>query len=972
MSLTLPSGRLPVSFLAGVGAEGSGRMGGPSSERRLPDTLLHPSSAVLGSYPPPQLLPQLHQGESFGQRSPVSTGERGNRASPLFSRLLFESLRGHEGLGRLAPYYRSLHTEPSGNLHFLSYGDTSVGSEIGSSIGLDGLGGSSRCIPPDSSTPRISEVSEVCDGRRDFPVQGPPLRPHNLSTGLHQGHGSCIGNDASLRVPNASVPGRLAHPGIIPGGSNQGEGLPSSLMLDVRYQNKFQEVAIGTDADSDVPRDEDSIYSFEGFANPREDSEVFLTDRRIQILSGAARKLMAEPSGTDVFPFSPRPGVSSENEVPSTPFGTAMGLHGRQSDDILERLLPGRSSVVVRRVKSDPRGTTGVGRARDTPLLRCVRSGLGRNSGQTSSFRPLVSRGGPSIDKCPRTDSSSEGHSELQATPPVSQSSTLLRQFNSSFVSQEIRRDPLLHTELNSSGDPSRMRSPVNYSDAAICGRGSKCDGRCLEQKEPGSGLRMDPVSTSFSGHSKTMASKYRSFCYQSKPQTSSVFFTSSGPGSSGNGCDATELERHGSICVPSILHDIPGSSEIETIHQLSDNSHSPILASEAMVRGTPGAPSGGPSSSSYENRPPEAAPFQQAPSEPPRLRADCLESLKLSAKHIGLSSAVAEQLALCRRKSTRINYQAKWASYRTWCRAKGHSISRPSIAKIADYLLFLRKKKFLSAAAIAGHRSMLSAVFRYTFPEISSSTVLKDLIRSFKVERPMVPSHAPPWDLAKVLGFLSSSAFEPLEQASLRELTKKVLFLVSLATAKRVGELQAVSKKVSFSGNDIHLSYLPEFIAKTESESNPLPRSFVVKSLGDFVGNLHEELLLCPVRALRIYLSRTGNLKPHPRSLFVSPKVTYKSLSKNAISFFLREVISQAYSSGSDPGPSVRPRAHSIRGMATSTSFLRNFSVSSVLAAACWKTSTVFTSFYLKDVQFSHSDGFGLGPFVAANNIVN
>ena len=235
-----------------------------------------------------------------------------------------------------------------------------------------------------------------------------------------------------------------------------------------------------------------------------------------------------------------------------------------------------------------------------------------------------------------------------------------------------------------------------------------------------------------------------------------------------------------------------------------------------------------------------------------------------------------------------------------------------------------------------------------------------------------MVPSHAPPWDLAKVLSFLASSAFEPLEQVPLRELTKKVLFLISLATAKRVGELQAVSKNVSFAGNDVHLSYLPEFRAKTESEANPLPRSFVVKSLSDFVGNLQEELLLCPVRALRIYLSRTGNLKPHPRSLFVSPKITYRSISKNAVSFFLREVISQAYSSGPDPGPSVRARAHSIRGMATSTSFLRNFPVTSVLAAACWKSPTVFTSFYLKDIQFSHSDGFGLGPFVAANSVIN
>ena len=318
------------------------------------------------------------------------------------------------------------------------------------------------------------------------------------------------------------------------------------------------------------------------------------------------------------------------------------------------------------------------------------------------------------------------------------------------------------------------------------------------------------------------------------------------------------------------------------------------------------------------------------------------------------------------------MNYQAKWAAYRAWCRANGHSISRPSISKAADFLLFLRKKKFLSASNIAGYRCMLSAVFRFILPEISSSPILKDLIRSFRIERPLPSSRVPPWDLALVLRFLRSSSFEPLRRSSLRSLTKKTLFLLSLATARRVGELQAISKTVSFSGEDIFLSYLPEFLAKSESEANPLPRSFSVKSLNAFVGNLEDELLLCPVRALRLYLERTGQLQPHPRSLFVSPSMTYRPISKNAISFFLREVISEAYASEAGPGPSTSPRAHSIRGMATSVSFLRNASISKVMEAACWKSSTVFTSFYLKDVQFSFQDGFGLGPFVAANAIVS
>ena len=69
-----------------------------------------------------------------------------------------------------------------------------------------------------------------------------------------------------------------------------------------------------------------------------------------------------------------------------------------------------------------------------------------------------------------------------------------------------------------------------------------------------------------------------------------------------------------------------------------------------------------------------------------------------------------------------------------------------------------------------------------------------------------------PSWDLDKVLHYLMSSAYEPLESQGLCTLTKKTLFLVALATAKRVGELQALSRVVPSSGDDLALSYLPFF----------------------------------------------------------------------------------------------------------------------------------------------------------------
>ena len=226
----------------------------------------------------------------------------------------------------------------------------------------------------------------------------------------------------------------------------------------------------------------------------------------------------------------------------------------------------------------------------------------------------------------------------------------------------------------------------------------------------------------------------------------------------------------------------------------------------------------------------------------------------------------------------------------------------------------------------------MLAAVFKFKMPEIPTSPVLPDLVRSFKIEVPARPVRPTPWDLEVVLRFLRSSTFEPLSLLSLRSLTKKVLFLVSLAMARRVGELQALSRVVSFSSSGACLSYVPEFVAKTKSALKSLPRSFVINSPDDFAAGLDEELLLCPVRSLREYLKRTSSFVDRSRRLFLSPRSPSRAMSKNGISYLLHEVI---FVSGACKEDSAALRAHSIRGITTSSAFFKNWSVSSVLDAA-------------------------------------
>ena len=252
------------------------------------------------------------------------------------------------------------------------------------------------------------------------------------------------------------------------------------------------------------------------------------------------------------------------------------------------------------------------------------------------------------------------------------------------------------------------------------------------------------------------------------------------------------------------------------------------------MVPRAPGLGCGSSGGVTRSPRPSVSTPVGSASSRSHQASTSCLETLQRSTRAAGFSSGVASQVGLARRASSRTNYQLKWLTFRSWCCKKGHSISCPSVSKVADFLLWLHRCRGLSVSSIMGYRSILSAVFRFQLPELSSHPELRDLLRSFRLAAPCRPLRPPAWDLAAVLTYLNS-VFEPLRVASLRNLTKKVLFLLAPATAKHVGELQALSRLVSFVHVDACVSYAPEFVAKTVSLSNPIPRSFLVKSLSDF-----------------------------------------------------------------------------------------------------------------------------------------
>ena len=254
-----------------------------------------------------------------------------------------------------------------------------------------------------------------------------------------------------------------------------------------------------------------------------------------------------------------------------------------------------------------------------------------------------------------------------------------------------------------------------------------------------------------------------------------SLGYSSCGSTVSGHGRHDAVVGRSSGLCLPTFRPSASCAVEGSAIQGSGAHSCGSVLASAPLVSRPSGASGGCPSVPSTAEGSTQTAAFPPLPPEPPRASSDCVSSIERSARAFGFTSAVARQLARCRRASTRVNYQAKWSVFRAWCRRHGHSVSRPSVPKIASFLLYLRRSLSLSYSSIASYRSMLSGVFRFVFPELSSHFVLRDLC-SFRLQCPLSSSRVPPWDLSRVLSFLRGPLFEPLSSCSLRDLTRKVL----------------------------------------------------------------------------------------------------------------------------------------------------------------------------------------------------
>ncbi len=330
---------------------------------------------------------------------------------------------------------------------------------------------------------------------------------------------------------------------------------------------------------------------------------------------------------------------------------------------------------------------------------------------------------------------------------------------------------------------------------------------------------------------------------------------------------------------------------------------------------------------------------------EPP-----CVAPGRDAADLSGLPPAVVETIIQARAPSTRQTYALKWSLFATWCSSRREDPRRCTIGVVLSFLQERLERRLspstlkVYVAAIAAHHDAVDG------RSLGKHDLIVRFLKGARRMNPSRPPLVPSWDLSIVLAGLQRGPFEPLDSVELKFLSLKTVLLTALTSIKRVGDLQAfsVSEECLVFGpvySHVVLRPRPGYVPKVPTtpfrdqvvNMQALPSEEADPALA----------LLCPVRALRIYVTRTRSVRSSEQ-LFVchGGQQKGKAVSKQRLAHWIVEAVALAYQSQGEPCP-LGVRAHSTRSVASSHALAHGASLADICRAAGWATPNTFARFY-------------------------
>ena len=241
-------------------------------------------------------------------------------------------------------------------------------------------------------------------------------------------------------------------------------------------------------------------------------------------------------------------------------------------------------------------------------------------------------------------------------------------------------------------------------------------------------------------------------------------------------------MGESGRLCLPTRSHLGQSGGEVARHPIQEDHFDRPGVAKHALVLGS-GNHVQSISSEPSLSAQPSVTTLQSDPSQKcDKPESSCLAPRATAFKKQGFSKAVAERIEAPQRGSTRSVYEAKWTIFTKWCNTNQVDLRAPPVKSVADFLLYLFQDRKLQPSTIDGYRSAIADKLGNSPINISKDENLTHRLDSFHSDRPKGRRGIPSWNLSLVLH----------QEASLKHLTFKTVFLLALGSGKRRSEIHA------------------------------------------------------------------------------------------------------------------------------------------------------------------------------------
>ena len=856
-------------------------------------------------------------------------------------------------------------------------GNTSLHQKCRSAGRLCGLSGPDGCLSAHPSSQVLKKIPQIRHKRSGVSMVLPSIRLELQSTDIHDGDGSRDGgNKTEGQHVRLGLPGRLPAQRSEQGNSSHGVEFVSQTNQGIRLAGQHRQVHAGT-VSRFLPRRHAVSNQHQRGMSPR--------GQNCQALSSGSRFLHQEDGFSQGLPR-----ITGHSECSSGSRGFGQTPHETSAVSSLGPLEAESPSVepsccdhgcspegvptMARRPLASP-GCGVVPEARK-PYIdgRCIFVGLGRRSSPHGDGSERFLGSEPSI--LPYQSAGIIGSDASSRAVPVGCPS-LSRygengQHDSGLLYPQTGRYKESRPYGQSVGFDVVVSPPRHHSLSIPHCRSPQCPSRhALESPATGFNRVVTSSVGVQTGPGTIRSFQYRPICHLSEQQTSDVCIPLPGSKGMGRGRNELSMGEHEGLRLSTVPLNTEGHKQ-DQIRPSSNFVNSSMVANQVMDKRptrVTGRFSKGASNLAQALETTQKSTVSRKRGVTVSAR---LALVRKAIRNKAFSRAVSARIAEPRRHSSTRLYNAKWRVFCKWAQEHDVLPTEATVQSVADFLLYLFRDLSLSPSTIKGYRAALSDTYALLGkPDVGKNPYISRLIKSFDRDRPRIRSLAPKWNLSWVLHCLAEAPFEPMYLADIKFVSYKTAFLLAFASAKRVCELHALSVLPSccrVSKLSATLTPEPGFMAKNETPDHH-PPPIILHRLTE-ISDDEQSRRLCPLRALRIYLSRTKGCRNGRQRLFLPIKKGVQNISKASIARWICQAVLLSYkmlSDRHDLRQILRVNAHELRAVSASWSYFSNCSLKDVMAAAFWRSETVFSSFYLRSLQAQAQDLFQLGPFTTA-----